>query len=195
MVDSHNPYEAPAADLSGGPGSSTDQFTAAMITALRTWGQRGAPANPAGWIHRVARNRALDALRRQKVHRRALSLSHQSEEATESLIDDWLLEERLPDSLLRMIFVCCHPALDRPSLRWIPVVLNLAGAALMAVMAWQSALYAIGSAERGEATNMLGIQIYPFQLVIAVSTAVFSAVLLVLAWRALRPASATAGSR
>ncbi len=79
------------------------------------------------------------------------------------------------------------PALDRPSLRWIPVVLNLAGAALMAVMAWQAALYAIGSAERGEATNMLGIQIFPFQLVIAASTAVFAVVLLVLAWKALRP--------
>jgi TRAP-type C4-dicarboxylate transport system permease small subunit len=83
------------------------------------------------------------------------------------------------------------PVLDRPSLRWIPVALNLAGAALMAVMAWQAALYAIGSAERGEATNMLGIQVYPFQLVIAASTAVFSAVLLILAWRALRPPPAT----
>lgn len=81
------------------------------------------------------------------------------------------------------------PALDRPSLRWIPVVLNLAGAALLAVMAWQAALYAIGSAERGEATNMLGIQIYPFQLVIAASAAVFAVVLLILAWRALRPSS------
>lgn len=80
------------------------------------------------------------------------------------------------------------PVLDRPALRWIPVVLNLAGAALVAVMAWESARYAIGSAERGEATNMLGIQIYPFQLVIAVSMAMFAVVLLVLAWRALRPA-------
>lgn len=87
----------------------------AMIAALKTWGQRGAPDNPAGWIHRVARNRTLDALRREKIHQRALSLSQHTEEATESLIDDWLLEERLPDSLLRMIFVCCHPALDRPS--------------------------------------------------------------------------------
>jgi len=79
------------------------------------------------------------------------------------------------------------PALDRPSLRWIPVVLNFAGAVLMAVMSWQAALYAAGSAERGEATNMLGVQIYPFQLVIAASTAVFAVVLLVQAWRALRP--------
>jgi len=80
------------------------------------------------------------------------------------------------------------PVLDRPALRWIPVLLNLAGAALVAVMAWESARYAIGSAERGEATNMLGIQIYPFQLVIAVSMAMFALVLLALAWRALRPA-------
>lgn len=81
------------------------------------------------------------------------------------------------------------PVLDRPALHWLPALLDLAGAALVTVMAWESARYAIGSAERGEATNMLGIQIYPFQLVIAVSMAVFALVLLVLAWRALRPSS------
>jgi TRAP-type C4-dicarboxylate transport system permease small subunit len=79
------------------------------------------------------------------------------------------------------------PLLDRPALRWIPVVLNLVGAALVAVMAWESTRYAIGSVERGEATNMLGIPIYPFQLVIAVGMAMFALVLLVLAWRAARP--------
>jgi RNA polymerase sigma-70 factor (ECF subfamily) len=87
----------------------------AMMAALKTWRQRGVPDNPGGWIHRVARNRALDALRRERTHQRALSLSGQTEEATEALIDDWLLEERLPDSLLRMMFVCCHPALDQRS--------------------------------------------------------------------------------
>jgi TRAP-type C4-dicarboxylate transport system permease small subunit len=79
------------------------------------------------------------------------------------------------------------PLLDRPSLRWIPVVLHLAGAALMAVISWQAVLYAIGSAKAGDATNMMEFQKYPFQLVIAASTAVFAVVLLVQARKALRP--------
>ena len=92
-----------------------DTVQEALLTAMRSWRQRGAPENPAGWVYRVARNRMLDALRREKTHQRALTLAGQSEEAIESLMDEWLSEEQLPDSLLRMIFVCCHPALDRRS--------------------------------------------------------------------------------
>jgi len=78
------------------------------------------------------------------------------------------------------------PILDRPALRWLNAAIHLAGAILMAVIAWQTTLYAIGSARRGEATNMLRIAKYPFELVAAASSAVFAVVLLVLAWRALR---------
>lgn len=79
------------------------------------------------------------------------------------------------------------PFLDRPRLRWINAVVHLAGAVLTAVMAWQSALYAATSRSRGEATNMLRIDLWPFELVSAASLALFSAVLLLQAWKALRP--------
>jgi RNA polymerase sigma-70 factor (ECF subfamily) len=92
-----------------------DKVQEAMLAAVQAWGQRGIPANPAGWIYRVARNRVLDALRREKTHQRALFLAHQTEEAIESLVDEWLKEDELPDSLLRMMFICCHPSLDRRS--------------------------------------------------------------------------------
>jgi len=78
------------------------------------------------------------------------------------------------------------PWLDRPAWRWVNAVLPLAGAALTAVMAWQSVLYAFDSRSRGEATNMLRIDLFPFQLVGAASMALFSVVLLVQAWKALR---------
>ncbi|MGH8742140.1 MAG: hypothetical protein ACREUN_14570, partial [Burkholderiales bacterium] len=58
--------------------------------------------------------------------------------------------------------------------------------ALTAVMAWQAVLYALSSRSRGEATNMLSIDLFPFQLLAAASMALFAAVLLVQAWRALR---------
>lgn len=92
-----------------------DTVQEALLTAVQSWGRRGVPDNPSGWIYRVARNRILDALRRERIHRRALALAGGTDEAMGSLVEDWLTEEQLPDSLLRMIFVCCHPALDRRS--------------------------------------------------------------------------------
>lgn len=78
------------------------------------------------------------------------------------------------------------PVLDRPALRWLNALLPLAGAVLTGVMAWQSVRYALDSRSRGEATNMLGIGLFPFQLVGALSLALFCAVLLHQAWKALR---------
>jgi TRAP-type C4-dicarboxylate transport system permease small subunit len=78
------------------------------------------------------------------------------------------------------------PVLDRRGLRWVAVAIHLAGAALTAIMAWQSALYAFTSRSRGEATNMLKIELWPFELLTAASLALFSAVLLIQAWKALR---------
>jgi TRAP-type C4-dicarboxylate transport system permease small subunit len=79
------------------------------------------------------------------------------------------------------------PLLDRPGLRWLTAAIHLAGAVLMAVIAWQATLYAIGSIQRGEATNMLKIAKYPFELITAACTAVFAVVLISQAWRVLRP--------
>ncbi|MEM7587228.1 MAG: sigma-70 family RNA polymerase sigma factor [Acidobacteriota bacterium] len=92
-----------------------DKVQEAMMAAVETWSRRGTPKHPGGWIYRVARNRVLDTLRREKIHRRALALAQQTEAGIEALVDDWLADDRLPDSLLRMMFVCCHPALDRRS--------------------------------------------------------------------------------
>ncbi len=79
------------------------------------------------------------------------------------------------------------PVLDRPGLRWLTAIVHFTGAMLLLVMAWQAMLFAIGSGKRGEATNMLEIPKLPFELVTAVSTALFAVILLLQAWRALRP--------
>jgi TRAP-type C4-dicarboxylate transport system permease small subunit len=76
--------------------------------------------------------------------------------------------------------------LNRPALRWIDVLVHLAGAALLAVVAWRTTLYAIGSYRFGDATNMMAIPKYPFQLVTAASAALFALVLLVQAVKAAR---------
>lgn len=90
-----------------------DMVQVAMLEAMHTWKQSGVPSNPAGWIHRAAKHRILDALRREKTHEQAIALSGHALADQESVVDQWLQQERLPDSLLRMMFVCCHPSLER----------------------------------------------------------------------------------
>lgn len=96
-----------------------DMVSAAILQAMNTWKQGKVPDNPAAWIHRVARNRILDNLRKEKTHEKSLAfiqmLGHDAENREEKLLDSWLDESALPDSLLRMMFVCCHPSLERKS--------------------------------------------------------------------------------
>jgi RNA polymerase sigma-70 factor (ECF subfamily) len=84
-----------------------------LLDALQSWRARGIPDNPSAWIHRVARNKILDSLRRAEIHRRAsrnLAALHVHGELG---IDDLFLDTSIEDSQLRMIFACCHPALSR----------------------------------------------------------------------------------
>ncbi len=48
-----------------------EMVQATLLDALQSWQVRGVPDNPAGWIHRVAKNKVLDALRRDEIGRRA----------------------------------------------------------------------------------------------------------------------------
>lgn len=77
----------------------------ALTHALERWPRDGVPANPGGWLMTVARNRAIDVLRRATVERRKLrELTLLTEPVTSA-------EEEVVDDRLRLIFTCCHPAL------------------------------------------------------------------------------------
>jgi RNA polymerase sigma-70 factor (ECF subfamily) len=85
-----------------------------LMQAMNTWPYTGMPGNPAGWLHRVARNKAIDYLRRQK--RRAHIRPHyayllQSEYTLASTLNHLFLENEIEDSVLRLLFACCHPAI------------------------------------------------------------------------------------
>jgi RNA polymerase sigma-70 factor (ECF subfamily) len=86
----------------------------AMLRALQVWPYQGVPDNAAGWLYRVAHNAAIDAIRRGKfLEQNAGALVA---ELTRSLIGDGPdFERQLRDDELRMIFMCCHPALGRDS--------------------------------------------------------------------------------
>lgn len=90
-----------------------DVVQVAMLEAMNTWKQNGVPDHPAAWIHRAAKNRLLDSMRREKSFEKAIGLIGQSVEDQNQIVDRWLEEDQLSDSLLRMMFVCCHPTLER----------------------------------------------------------------------------------
>jgi len=92
----------------------------ALVKALQQWPYRGVPENPRAWLIQVAKNRALDLLRRET------SLREKSEEivrafaAQEEFANRRIETERggesLPelfDDTLGMIFMACHPAIPR----------------------------------------------------------------------------------
>jgi RNA polymerase sigma-70 factor (ECF subfamily) len=81
----------------------------ALALALERWPGDGVPANPGGWLLTVARNRAIDVLRRAAVERRKLrDLAVLT--PTDPQPDPGVGED-VVDDRLRLIFTCCHPAL------------------------------------------------------------------------------------
>ena len=79
----------------------------AFAAALERWPSTGLPPSPVGWIVTTARNRAIDHHRREssREDRHAYAELHQAPEESEE-------EIAVHDDTLRLIFTCCHPALD-----------------------------------------------------------------------------------
>lgn len=86
-----------------------DVVQTALAQALETWARRGVPEDPAGWLYRAARNLAIDALRREQTHARALPrLADQAERETPPT--EVRFADEIGDEPLRLLFVICHEA-------------------------------------------------------------------------------------
>jgi RNA polymerase sigma-70 factor (ECF subfamily) len=68
------------------------------------------PRNLAAWLMTVARRHAIDTIRRRGAERRALADPARLAEMTDTA-DILILPEPIPDERLRLIFICCHPAI------------------------------------------------------------------------------------
>jgi RNA polymerase sigma-70 factor (ECF subfamily) len=92
-----------------------DAVQDAFAAAVATWPRDGIPSNPGAWITTAARRRAIDRLRR------ARSLADRSDRLAElARLDaqehpEMSEESAIADDRLRLIFTCCHPALDMPA--------------------------------------------------------------------------------
>jgi RNA polymerase sigma factor (sigma-70 family) len=86
----------------------------AFCRAFEVWKLRGVPENPSAWLMATARNRAIDALRRERTARTfepELSRLIQSEWTLTPAIEELFATSSVKDDLLRMMFSCCHPRL------------------------------------------------------------------------------------
>jgi RNA polymerase sigma-70 factor (ECF subfamily) len=81
----------------------------AFTVALTAWPRQGEPPNPGGWIVITARRRAIDRLRRES---RRATKEADAGDADVVAAPEFNEESFVPDDRLRLIFTCCHPALN-----------------------------------------------------------------------------------
>lgn len=85
-----------------------------LLQAMNTWSYNGIPENPQAWLYRVAKNKAIDFLRRQKkfkeIRPQYASLL-ESEWTLTPTVHQFFMEPEIQDSQLRMMFAACHPAI------------------------------------------------------------------------------------
>jgi RNA polymerase sigma-70 factor (ECF subfamily) len=99
-----------------------DAVQDALVDAARTWPDEGVPDNPGGWLMTTARRRAIDRTRAARRHRDRLArdgheLVGRDEPtvggAADLIDDDGRTGDTGADERLRLVLLCCHPALDR----------------------------------------------------------------------------------
>ena len=98
----------------------------AFCRALEVWKVRGLPDNPSAWLMAVARNRALDVVRRQRTAQSFapdLARALESEWTLTPTVDEAFTTSTIRDEQLRMMFSCCHPRL--PQETQIALILNI----------------------------------------------------------------------
>lgn len=93
-------------------GMVEDVVQEAFLKAAQTWRFGQLPDHPGAWLMRVARNKAIDIIRRERYQRiYSQELEQQLQSDTEDSIGQFFLDTEIADSQLRMIFACCHPSL------------------------------------------------------------------------------------
>lgn len=85
-----------------------------LLSALHHWKLHGIPDNPTAWLYSVAKNKTIDWLRREKLtaeHSQEIAYQLSHEGSLTDQVDSLFLAHEIEDSVLRMMFACCHPTL------------------------------------------------------------------------------------
>ena len=83
-----------------------------FLMATETWGLKGLPANPTGWLYIVAKNKTKDYFKRHAIFKNKIAqqLKYTTPGTDETEID--LSEKNITDSQLQMMFAICNPAIS-----------------------------------------------------------------------------------
>ncbi len=85
-----------------------------FLQACKSWPYKGIPPNPEGWLTLVAKNRAIDLIRKEnRLKDRIPSLVDWSEAHNGESAANLESEDSIVDDQLRLIFIACHPCLSQ----------------------------------------------------------------------------------
>src|SRR6185436_14733851 len=126
--------------LTGDFDSAEDALQEAYVRALAVWDREGIPDNPGAWLNTVSRRIAIDQIRRARASQTAapaatpsrglgilgeVSASVRAGGGAPAPVEDDD-PSGIEDDRLRLLFVCCHPALS-PEARWTLALRTLGG--------------------------------------------------------------------
>jgi RNA polymerase sigma factor (sigma-70 family) len=89
-----------------------------LLKAMTTWKFKGIPQNPSAWLYTVAKRKAIDTIRKRRLHdhhESEISYALRSEWTLSPTVNSFFLDNEIEDSQLRMIFACCHPSIPYES--------------------------------------------------------------------------------
>ena len=90
-----------------------DLVSETFLSAAETWGKKGIPDNQVGWLYTVAKNKAKDYLRRNKLKIEKIDPALKRGQDNLDFEEIDLNEDLIKDSQLQMIFAICHPAIAK----------------------------------------------------------------------------------
>ncbi|MEV4537687.1 DUF6596 domain-containing protein [Asanoa sp. NPDC049518] len=103
------------ARLTGDIGLAEEIAQDTLVVALEQWPRDGVPDDPGPWLLATARHRAIDQIRRRQNYAAKLRLVAGGVTESHDGGYDAVLDSRIGDDLLRLIFTVCHPALPAES--------------------------------------------------------------------------------
>jgi RNA polymerase sigma factor (sigma-70 family) len=89
-----------------------------LLEAIHVWNYKGVPEHPVPWLYKVAKNKALNIVNREKYKREYVTeAAHflKSEWTANAALENLFSPSGIRDDQLRMMFTCCHPTISADS--------------------------------------------------------------------------------
>ncbi|MEO6844020.1 MAG: sigma-70 family RNA polymerase sigma factor [Ginsengibacter sp.] len=92
--------------------TAEDIASETFLSALETWSYKGIPANPVAWLYSVAKNKAINQLKRSQLFSKKIAPQIKQSSPAGGEIEIDLSDKNISDSQLQMLFVLCHPSIS-----------------------------------------------------------------------------------